>query len=461
VAVVVDEALGSLMGVTEAFVDHLAGVSVATAGERIVDAAQSAVIDHLAAGFYGGRQPWSQIVAEHALRGGPRGKVPLYGRRERCAAAIAARVNGTASHGFELDDFHEASLVHPGSVVIPAALSVAADRQVDGPTFLGAVIAGYEAMGRLGFATSGQSSPWHTTGLHGTMAAAYTAAVCAGFSRAQTVNALGIAASFAGGLKAFQTGGGEVKRLHTGRAAESGIVAVELTEAGLTGPTDVLENPRGYLAAYHAAEPDPARLTDHWGEQYVIDEIYCKPYAACAANHAAIEALKRILQRRPVEVDQIGRIVIGSSRRGLAENSGIALTGTMSVQYSVEAAAALTLLGAVDHPDRFELDHYLGSEAENLARRVEAVFDREVDAAYPRRMAARARLELRGGIVEEEYCPGLEAVTEPAARRAAAETKFRLLTAGLLTTEQQEDVLRLAIGLADGASPAALLDALS
>jgi 2-methylcitrate dehydratase PrpD len=293
------------------------------------------------------------------------------------------------------------------------------------------------------------------------MAAAYTAAVCAGLSRAQTITALGIAASFAGGLKAFQTGGGEVKRLHTGRAAENGIVAVELTEAGLTGPTDVLENPRGYFAAYHDAEPDPARLTDNWGEQYIIDEIYCKPYAACAANHAAIEALKKILERRPVAVDQVERIVIGSSRRGLAENSGIALTGTMSVQYSVEAAAALTLLGTVDHPDSFELDRYLGSEADHLARRVEAVFDQEVDAAYPRRMAARARLELRGGIAEEEYCPGLAAVTEPVARRAAAETKFRLLTAGLLTTEQQEQALRLALSLADGASPAALLDALS
>ena len=449
------------MGVTEAFVDHLAGVSVATVGERIVDAAQSAVVDHLAAGIYGARQPWSRIVAEHALRSGQRGKVPLYGRPERCTAALAARVNGTASHGFELDDFHEPSVVHPGSVVMPAALSVAAERQVDGPTFLGAVIAGYEAMGRLGYAAAAQASPWHTTGLHGTMAAAYAAAVCAGLHRDQTVTALGIAASFAGGLKAFQTGGGEVKRLHTGRAAENGIVAAELTEAGLTGPTDVLENPRGYFSAYHAAEPDPARLTDHWGERYVIDEVYCKPYAACAANHAAIEALKKILGRRPVDVDQVERIVIGSSGRGLAENSGIALTGTMSVQYSVEAAAALTLLGTVDHPDSFELDRYLDSEAGGLARRVEVRFDEEVDAAYPLRMAARARLELRGGVVEEEYCPGLEAVTDPDERRAAAEAKFRVLTAGLLTTGQQDDALRLALSLADGASPAALLDALS
>ncbi|MBO0746984.1 MAG: MmgE/PrpD family protein [Acidimicrobiaceae bacterium] len=449
------------MSVTQDFVDRLTATSVATVGERIVDAAQSAVVDHLAAGLYGARQPWSGIVAEHALLTGQRGKVPLYGRPERCTAAIAARVNGTASHGFELDDFHEPSLVHPGSVVMPAGLSVAAERQVDGLKFLGAVIAGYEAMGRLGFAASAQASPWHTTGLHGTMAAAYTAAVCAGLPPPQIVTALGIAASFAGGLKAFQTGGGEVKRLHTGRAAENGIVAVELTEAGLTGPTDVLENPRGYFAAYHAAEPDPARLTDNWGERYIIDEIYCKPYAACAANHAAIEALKGILQRRAVEVDDVERIVIGSSGRGLAENSGIALTGTMSVQYSVEAAAALTLLGTVDNPSSFELDHYVGSEAFQLAGRVEVVFDKEVDAAYPRRMAARARLELRGGIAEEEFCPGLDAVTEPEARRAAAETKFRALTAGLLTTEQQEHVLRLALRLADGASPAALLDALS
>lgn len=449
------------IGATEAFVDRLVGVSVATVPPRIVDAAQAAVVDHLAAGFYGSRQPWSRIVAEHALRGRQGGTVPLYGRPERAAAAVAAYINATASHGFELDDFHEPSVVHPGSVVVPAALAVAAERRVDGPTFLSAVIGGYEAMGRLGYAAAAQASPWHTTGLHGTMAAASTAAVCAGLAPDRIVNALGIAASFAGGLKAFQSGGGEVKRLHTGRAAESGIVAVELTEAGLTGPTDVLENPRGYFAAYHAAEPVPARLTEHWGEGWIIDEIYCKPYAACAANHAAIEALKRILARRPVEVDQVERVVVGCSRRGLAENSGIPLTGTMSVQYSVEAAAALTLVGTVDHPDSFTYDRYLGSDALKLADLVEVVLDDEVDAAYPARMAARVRLELRGGVTDEEYCPGLEAVTEPATRRAAAERKFRALTAGLLTPEQQEQVLRLATGLADGVSPAAVLDALS
>ena len=39
-------------------------------------------------------------------------------------AADAALVNGTAAHAFELDDYHNAKL-HPGAVVIPAALAMA------------------------------------------------------------------------------------------------------------------------------------------------------------------------------------------------------------------------------------------------------------------------------------------------------------------------------------------------
>ena len=51
-------------------------------------------------------------------------------------------------------------------------------------------------------------------------------------------NALGIAGSLACGLLEFARSGtgAMVKRLHLGRAAESGVLAASLAEDGFTGP---------------------------------------------------------------------------------------------------------------------------------------------------------------------------------------------------------------------------------
>jgi 2-methylcitrate dehydratase PrpD len=442
------------VGWTEEFVDRLLSVSVDAVEDSVLVSARCALVDLAGAGVYGSTRPWSRIVAEHALARGARdGAVPLFGRPERRQASLAALVNGTAAHSFELDDVHPPTLTHCGAVVIPAALAVAVDRGVEGGRFLAAVIAGYEAMGRLGLAAVAQPTPFHTTGTHGTLAAAIAASVCAGLDRAATVNALGIAASFTSGIKAFQTGGGEVKRMHPGRSAEGGLIAVELTEAGLTGPTDVLENFRGYLAAYGGPRQNPPRLTDNWGQRYIIEDSYYKPYTTCGANHAAIECVRSILAEHPLDPDDITAVQVGTSRRGVTENSNIALTNTMSVQYSVEAAIALTILGTVEHPDSFDLDTYQHSAAPAIADRVTAVVHDDIDATYPGQMGARVTIGLRDGRTLTHHEPGLRTDQDPHTQLTAATRKFTTLTTDLLTPSQQQAALHTIDHLTTTATP--------
>ena len=51
----------------------------------------------------------------------------------------------------ELDDVHTASKSHPGAVVVTTAWTMADALGADGKTFLEAVIAGYEVLGRVGW----------------------------------------------------------------------------------------------------------------------------------------------------------------------------------------------------------------------------------------------------------------------------------------------------------------------
>src|SRR5262249_47553080 len=63
--------------------------------------------------------------AEAVLAGArPAGSIPVPGRARRADLIDAAFLGGTAAHGIELDDGFRQGSVHPGCVVVPAALAL-------------------------------------------------------------------------------------------------------------------------------------------------------------------------------------------------------------------------------------------------------------------------------------------------------------------------------------------------
>ena len=102
----------------------------------------------------------------------------LFARRERVSPADAALANGTAIHGFELDDAHVASSLHPGAVALPASLATAEVEGASGEQFLTALVVGYEVGLRLGVCAgvAHSTSGYHVTGTVGAVGAAAAAA---------------------------------------------------------------------------------------------------------------------------------------------------------------------------------------------------------------------------------------------------------------------------------------------
>ncbi len=112
--------------------DFLSGLDGRIAPARIA-AAGNCVIDTLGAIAYGAEQPWSRAAARHAVATGRGGACTIVGWPDTASPAMAAFANGAAAHAFELDDVHEEAVNHPGAVVVPAALAVAAT--LPDPTF--------------------------------------------------------------------------------------------------------------------------------------------------------------------------------------------------------------------------------------------------------------------------------------------------------------------------------------
>src|SRR3954468_7590041 len=164
--------------VTPRLGEWVAGLELAAVPNNLVRHLKLCVLDSIGCGLYGATQPWGRITAETAIalsRGGPSS---LFGRFEKVSPADAALANGTAIHGFEIDDAHVSSSLHPGAVTLPAALAVGQARAASGAEVLTALAAGYEVGLRVGVCAgvSHSTSGYHVTGTVGPLGAAAAAA---------------------------------------------------------------------------------------------------------------------------------------------------------------------------------------------------------------------------------------------------------------------------------------------
>jgi 2-methylcitrate dehydratase PrpD len=274
--------------------ERLADWAVALQTDEVPRVVRDAVCRHLldglgvglAAARTGAAKP-GLIVAQGL--GGPPEARPLAGG-PRIGAPAAALAGGALVHALDFDDTHAEGLVHPTAVVLPTAFAVGQQTTSAGDDVLAAALVGYEIICRLG---CGAPHGFHAQGLHATsvcgpLAAAATTARLLRLTRDQTVNALGIAGSSAGGLLEFLGAGTSTKSLHPGLASMAGIIAARLAAAGAEGPNTVVEGERGLYAALSARSADPTRVTKALGEEWEVMRIDIKPYPACQLMHAAL-----------------------------------------------------------------------------------------------------------------------------------------------------------------------------
>lgn len=163
----------------------------------------------------------------------------------------AAHLNGALGDEPGGGIFHLAAGLRPGAVVWAAALAAGEISGAAGRDVLTAVVAGSEVMVRLGRSVQPEHAArgFDPTATCGTLGAAAAAAKLLGLNTDDVVAAMGIAASYAGGLNESPTARSEIEGLHAGKAAAGGVEAALFAEAGLTGPHDIIEGRQGFCRA--------------------------------------------------------------------------------------------------------------------------------------------------------------------------------------------------------------------
>ena len=234
------------------------GLSYDDVPEAVLAAARRHLLDGLGTALAAARAGVVGAAVQVATGLGGPPEARILGTGTAVSAPAAALANGALVHGLDFDDTHAGGLVHATAAVLPAALAVGEQVGADGRELLTAAVVGYEVVCRVAAASP---HGFHARGLHatqvaGTLAAAAVSAKLLGLDAATMTNALGIAGSSSGGLLEFLSTGASTKALHPGSAGMSAILAARLAAAGATGPTTVLEGPRGIYAALSARPAD-------------------------------------------------------------------------------------------------------------------------------------------------------------------------------------------------------------
>ncbi len=370
--------------------------------------AKRCLLDAIGCGLFGASQPWSNIMAAQMFAEQSHGASSVLGHAATLAAPAAALCNGTAIHGFELDDLLPAAIIHPGTVIVPAVLAAAESIDASGEQLLRALIIGYEVTARISLAmgTDASHHGFHKTSVVGPVASAIAASCVLGLNAQQVTCAAGIAASMASGIKSYvASGGGMVKRMHAGWAASSGVRAALLARDGFTGPTGAIDGRYGLLEVFGGTAANPERLTQGLGESWAINQVWFKVYPVCGWIQGVMQLLGqmrgKIHDGKPLTTDQIKRVVVGTSAFSVNGNSNPKPADTMDAQYSIPYCAALALTGDPGDPRAFESSGYSDPTLLAIASRVELRVDDVCEAAYPQRFGSRVQLHLTNGEVKE------------------------------------------------------------
>lgn len=389
-------------GATKRLAAHVAAIRYDRLDARTSHRAKYHTLDSIGAVLAGATQEVTGITERALLKAGTGGRVPVAGRKTRMDMLSAAFLNGTAGHGLELDDGYRAGSVHPGTVVVPALLAAAAVTGSNGKAAIAGVVAGYEVMCRLAAAMHPRARwrGFHNTSTTGPFGAAALWGVLKGFDARGFAQAFGTAASTSSGLFAFM-GGGDVKRLHPGFAARSGLLAGLVAEEGLEGSPDALECADGFFQAYGGGDAgyDYSKIDitkSGPGSPYAITECYIKPYACCRHIHAPIDGVLKIMKEHRLKPDDVESIHVASYKVAAAHDLkewDAFTTAQMSIPYVV---ATTVRHGGADL-EHFSPAHRADPATAALAAKVAVSVDAQCDKDYPAMRPAVTTIRTRGG----------------------------------------------------------------
>jgi 2-methylcitrate dehydratase PrpD len=215
-----------------------------------------------------------------------------------------------------------------------------------------------------------------------------------------------------------------VKRLHLGRAAESGVLAASLAADGFTGPVSVLEGEFGFLRVFCGADFDATELTRGFGSSYATRSIMLKRFPCHITAHTSVQAILELRVEHGYAASDVASIHIAGNDKMAGVNNIRAPADIMMAQYSIPFCVALAHLRDPHDPRCFDQTALADPQIRSLCERVTITIGED----RPTALAADVSVTLRDGRVLTRRVADFKGTPTQPLDRAELRDKFLLLT---------------------------------
>ena len=194
----------------------------------------------------------------------------------------------------------------------------------------------------------------------------------------------------------------------------------------LSGPDDILGAKRGFLSVM-TDTPTCSYLTDFSNDDYCIEGIYQKLYAACRHCHPAIEAAIVIRKDFNILPEKIIKIEIHTYKLAVGSHDHVQIQGISSAKLSTPFSVALGIVkGNAEFAD-FNDENLEDRSVKLLSKKITVIEDKELTSLSPQVRGARVIIYMKNGEVFEKEVLYPKGEPENPLTMQEVEDKFRKL----------------------------------
>jgi 2-methylcitrate dehydratase PrpD len=394
---------------TSAVVDFIASTSFTDIPSEALEIGRRCIADGVGVILAGSTTPASEILRAHVREDGSRPESMTLGRDSfQTRAASAALVNATSGHAHDYDDTQLSTaadrifglLTHPTIPPLAASLAIGERLGASGRAVVEAFLIGFEVECKIAEAIypTHYKQGFHTSGTVGAFGAAAATAKLLKLDRTQLAHAIGITASMSAGIRV--SFGTMTKPLHVGRAAFNGVTAAELAAKGFTAGADALDGQWGFFKVTGGGF-DADRIVNVLGKPWTIVSpgVSIKPYPCGCLGHPTMDAMLTLVTGHDIKPEQIKKIRLRAGSNILNPLRYTIATTELDAKFCPPFMLSAVALRRKAGVNEFSDDFVRSAPVQAMMRRVETVFDQEIENQGFVRMLSVVEVELEDGRV--------------------------------------------------------------
>lgn len=295
-------------------VSNVVNISYRDLPPQTIEMAKKCIYNSVAVTVAGASFPGVDKIVDQFRDWGGKAESTIIMYGDRVPTRNAVIPNCYMARAWDYEEFDERTAWHLSAGIVPAAIAAAEMvGGVSGERLITAVTLGFDTFMRMALAKDTMKYKVEVPTASVTYAPFGVVAAVGklmGLNESQMLNAMGLAGCHLPIVKAGSLGSYLMltKNLGFGLAADTGVTAVKLSLAGVTGPTEPLEGPRGFYAFYEKGNFIRKRVLERLGQVFELDTICLKAYPCFGQTIPSAYTTVEVMKKNGIRAEDIKEI---------------------------------------------------------------------------------------------------------------------------------------------------------